>query len=337
MGPGTSNQHRRPMLWLRFGLAAGGAAMLIAVSTLAWVAAQARAAPSPSAIATSPLDETIATRSRLVAKVQDQIRQLGCDAAADAERALACKDLRATLAMFERQIAGLKRSAGRRWTGGGEVIKTGNILDFLFKQVPGGQELKRQIEKNLDGPQGNGDAPGAWQDDGRGIYRTMCVRLCDGYYWPISNAASRGKLDQDEAQCQSSCNSPAKLFYYPNGRGGPQSMIDRTGKPYGQIPNAFRHRVEYLKECRCKPDPWTAEARAEFSARTDDPSNAVAVAEANAHPAVAEPDYPAEPQAALPAEQRVRQQALPNREKARQAAQEQKRSWNPFDRVFGLW
>lgn len=330
---GDASQRRDGSLWLKFGLAAGGTALLIMASTL-WVAAQAFQPPPSIAARTSALDETIATRSRLAAKTRDQIGQIGCDKAPEPERVSACRELRATLAMFETQIAEMKQQAGGRWVDGGEVVKAGNFLDFLFNQVPGGRELKKEIDKNIGAPE-DGGTPGAWQDDGRGIYRTMCVRLCDGYYWPMSYSANRGKLDQDEASCQSSCNSPAKLYHYPNNQGSVQYMVDRTGKPYSQLPNAFRHRVEYVRDCRCKPDPWTPEARAAFATRTDDPANAVAVAEANAHSAAAQPDDEQEPQAY--AQRPARQTVVPNREKARAAAREQRRSWNPFDRVFGLW
>jgi len=43
-------------------------------------------------------------------------------------------------------------------------------------------------------------------------YRTMCVRLCDGYYFPISSSAPQRQLATDARLCESRCSSPARLF-----------------------------------------------------------------------------------------------------------------------------
>jgi len=34
-------------------------------------------------------------------------------------------------------------------------------------------------------------------------YRTICVRLCDGYYWPISYATTPESFDRDRQKCES--------------------------------------------------------------------------------------------------------------------------------------
>ena len=34
--------------------------------------------------------------------------------------------------------------------------------------------------------------------------RTMCVRLCDGYYWPAGNATEASTIARDQANCQQS-------------------------------------------------------------------------------------------------------------------------------------
>jgi hypothetical protein len=91
-------------------------------------------------------------------------------------------------------------------------------------------------------------------------YRTLCVRLCDGYYFPISAAATPGEFQRDEAKCQSSCSSPAKLFVYGNKGGSPETMTDLEGMPYGTLANAFQYRVSYEASCTCSPAPWTEEA-----------------------------------------------------------------------------
>lgn len=83
-------------------------------------------------------------------------------------------------------------------------------------------------------------------------HRTLCVRLCDGYYFPMSFATTTNRFSTDEAVCQSKCAAPAKLFSYPNPGGDPQQMQSITGAPYGELKNAWRFKKEFVKGCSCK-------------------------------------------------------------------------------------
>jgi hypothetical protein len=94
-----------------------------------------------------------------------------------------------------------------------------------------------------------------------GTYRTMCVRLCDGYYFPISFSATRDRLARDAKTCESSCGGQARLFIYRNPGADIEDMVDLRGQPYRQLSTAFLYRTEYVPQCRCKPNPWDAEAQ----------------------------------------------------------------------------
>ena len=94
-----------------------------------------------------------------------------------------------------------------------------------------------------------------------GNYRTVCVRLCDGYYFPISASTSRDRFGSDEQACQSKCSSEARLFYYSNAGGSPETMRDRRGRAYADLKTAFSYRTVYDRSCRCRPDPWSDEAK----------------------------------------------------------------------------
>ncbi len=90
-----------------------------------------------------------------------------------------------------------------------------------------------------------------------GTYRTLCVRLCDGYYFPISGATSGSGLSRDADVCSASCGTEARLFYHPNAGGDVDTMVDLTGLAYSALPNAFRYRKTLVPECRCRPQPWS--------------------------------------------------------------------------------
>jgi hypothetical protein len=92
---------------------------------------------------------------------------------------------------------------------------------------------------------------------GVGTYRTVCVRLCDGFYFPLSYATTRSGLARDADSCTASCGAEARLFYYPTAGGEIESAVDLTGFAYGELPNAFKYRKRLVQGCRCRPQPWT--------------------------------------------------------------------------------
>lgn len=94
-----------------------------------------------------------------------------------------------------------------------------------------------------------------------GGLRTMCVRLCDGYYWPMTFDARRGRLDHDSKVCSASCTSEARAFVMPKS-GEAKDMVDAQGRPYVKLANAFKYRKIPAGSCSCRPDPWDSEARA---------------------------------------------------------------------------
>jgi Protein of unknown function (DUF2865) len=93
------------------------------------------------------------------------------------------------------------------------------------------------------------------------------VRECDGFYYPLSESSTPASFLADEARCQSSCSSPAELFYSATSSDNAGEMVSLTGERYGDLANAFRFRSEYISGCACKPKPWTTEAKAMFDRR----------------------------------------------------------------------
>jgi hypothetical protein len=109
-------------------------------------------------------------------------------------------------------------------------------------------------------------------------YRTMCVRLCDGYYWPISFATTKDNFERDEQTCVNSCSGTAALYAYPNPGGQVDDMVNLQGDPYKGLATAFIYRTIYDPNCKCHPHPWEAAAIARYKAYADE-SKARAVAQ----------------------------------------------------------
>ena len=88
-------------------------------------------------------------------------------------------------------------------------------------------------------------------------YRTLCVRLCDGYYFPISFSTTRSEFARDADKCTASCGGEARLFYHPNPGGAVEDMVDLTGLGYTDLPTAFKYRKSLVNGCGCRAQPWS--------------------------------------------------------------------------------
>jgi hypothetical protein len=101
---------------------------------------------------------------------------------------------------------------------------------------------------------------GGWEEPERrtGSFRTVCVRLCDGYYWPLSHGVSRGSFYRDAAACRSGCGEEARLFYMPSATSDIDDAVDQTGRPYARLPTAYLYRKARVAGCLCRPEPWSA-------------------------------------------------------------------------------
>jgi Protein of unknown function (DUF2865) len=86
-----------------------------------------------------------------------------------------------------------------------------------------------------------------------GTYRTVCVRSCDGAYFPISFATVPARFPDDERTCKALCPAAeATLFSYRNPGEDMNSAVSINGQPYSSSPNAFRYRQEFTPSCSCK-------------------------------------------------------------------------------------
>ncbi|MCC7252530.1 DUF2865 domain-containing protein [Hyphomicrobium sp.] len=131
------------------------------------------------------------------------------------------------------------------------------------------QQARRQSGGGFSGFWDDGESSGYGGGSSFGAlpyatYRTVCVRLCDGYYFPVSFSTLPNHFQRDSDVCHSKCAAPAELYYHQNpGAGMEQAVAARDNIPYTQLKTAFRYRKEYVNGCSCKmaeyqPEPGAA-------------------------------------------------------------------------------
>jgi hypothetical protein len=94
-------------------------------------------------------------------------------------------------------------------------------------------------------PDGNG-APA-------GTYRTVCVRTCDGFYFPVSYSTVPNRFAADTQTCQRLCPAAqVALYTYHNPGEEIEQAVSADGAAYTALPNAFRYRKELISGCSCR-------------------------------------------------------------------------------------
>lgn len=93
----------------------------------------------------------------------------------------------------------------------------------------------------------NEDAAGYDGPPARGIRgggQAFCVRGCDGRYFPAQGTDQESKAQS----CRSFCPASATTLVYGNDI---DNATTANGKPYSELPNAFRYRKELVAGCSC--------------------------------------------------------------------------------------
>lgn len=141
-----------------------------------------------------------------------------------------------------------------------------SVFDRIFGSTSEGDFTNGQM---VDG----GDY---WGYQGYQTVRTVCVRLSDGYFWPISYATLPDYISNDAMACQNSCPTTAvDLYFYDNPGQEPEQMRNQFGQAYTSLPTAFRYRTELDTSpgASCKAAPQSdgtlsVATRADGSSRT---------------------------------------------------------------------
>ncbi|WP_319413985.1 DUF2865 domain-containing protein [uncultured Cohaesibacter sp.] len=86
-----------------------------------------------------------------------------------------------------------------------------------------------------------------------GTYRTVCVRSCDGFFFPISFSTTQSGFERDAQMCQSSCpGSDAQLYVYRNPGETSDEMVSLSGQPYQALETAYLYKKQYVQGCSCQ-------------------------------------------------------------------------------------
>src|SRR5664279_2485519 len=199
-------------------------------------------------------------------RVTSQAKRMGCDSSGffslfsgqSAQCGPVNNQIQQMRANLDQITVSLERLRGGGLGGAERENQRRSVLTALAQNSCGPQYANAargggNFLENLFGNNGNPGAPGADLGPQSGTFRTVCVRTCDGAYFPISFATVPARFPDDEKTCKALCPAAeATLFAYRNPGEDINQAVSINGQPYSSSPNAFRFRQEFNPSCACK-------------------------------------------------------------------------------------
>jgi uncharacterized protein YukE len=169
-----------------------------------------------------------------------------------------CGEINAQIGRMRANLDELQQRAGGGPGGRGELIarfnaqcttaqqpqqQPANILDAIFGGLNRPNDVQT-VPLNPDQPLDNTEAQAG--------SKAVCVRTCDGSFFPVSYSASQGRLGGLEDMCRALCpNADVSLYTYsPSGQ--IEQAVSINGAKYMDLPNALKYRASLDSACSCK-------------------------------------------------------------------------------------
>ena len=97
-----------------------------------------------------------------------------------------------------------------------------------------------------------------------GNLRTLCVRTCDGYFFPLSASSSRGDFRRDQQACEAMCPGTEVRLYHHEAKAEATTMVSVSGEAYTALPTAFNFKKDGFRRpegCGCNASRMVEDAR----------------------------------------------------------------------------
>ncbi|WP_299940156.1 DUF2865 domain-containing protein [uncultured Nitratireductor sp.] len=215
---------------------------------------QLAAASGGSSSKAKRYDRAIAKQKKELGVVRARLSKMRCGFAIFGDNARQCAQLNRSAARMTQNIAELRRQRG--WKGGGSPGQRSRIRAALKANNCDAKTASRPREVKKAANSGTTSSrklrrPGT-------VFQTMCVRTCDGYYFPISFSVSKDKFSRDAETCTARCpGAEVALYAHDVLNEEAENMISvADGTPYRELPKAFSYRENGVSKaaCGCRKD-----------------------------------------------------------------------------------
>lgn len=209
-------------------------------------------------------EEAAARQSRELERVTDQARRMGCESSGFfslfSNQSAQCGPVNGQIQQMRANLDQITVSL-ERLRGGGNMERDNqrrSVLAALAQNNCGPQYANaRPAESggfldNLFGGSNNNSLPQVDTGVAPGSFKTVCVRTCDGFYFPISFATTPGRFADDEKTCKNLCPASEATLFTRGANDDMSRAVSINGQPYSALPNAFKYRQSFNPQCTCK-------------------------------------------------------------------------------------
>ncbi len=167
-----------------------------------------------------------------------------------------CGGLQAQMQRMRENVAAMQAQERRAADGGrSELVARFNAACRGEQAAP----VRGSLVDRLFGPEGHPESTSdpvdmpPIDDPARGGTKTVCVRTCDGGFFPLNTASRRGGPEGMAEMCQALCPNVETRLYTYYASADIDQAVAADGTPYKALPNALKFRTKFDPTCTCKP------------------------------------------------------------------------------------
>ena len=225
--------------------------------------------------------KAIRSQNQQIKKVRRSMNSYGCAPKKrlfKREAHASCGNLRSTLRRMKSNLSSLKRKGGSKSLSRSErrriqrSMKRNSCGQYaslgrdkkrrsIIEQIFGKSRKQKQREqankdwKELKRDRKKKSRKRSAEDSLRNYntVRTVCVRTCDGYHFPVSFSTRKSSIERDSAACANLCpGTETELYVHKTSGETSENMTSvLTGQPYSALPNAYAYQKSYNAQCSC--------------------------------------------------------------------------------------
>jgi hypothetical protein len=175
-----------------------------------------------------------------------------------------CGEIKSQIGRMRANLDDLQSRAGGGAGGRGELLaryndecagqpdKPKNLLDAMFGNPKPAETRQEPISPDADETPQQSDKIVQSTGEARAGGEAVCVRSCDGAFFPVTYSAGGSQLDSLADRCRALCPATETTLYTMPVNGQIEQAVSINGAKYMDSPTALRYRKTFDASCSCR-------------------------------------------------------------------------------------